>query len=373
MLNLKNIWNFIKPLAGLIFVGVLAYFFPDIFICFVIAAVLSLMGRPLATFFKKLHFGKWHFPDALAAILTVISFILVIGGFVFLFVPLISKQASMVYGIDTHSVADYFQKPLEDLHKWLIEYNVLKPDMDITSALTAELDKVLNFTKVSAAFDGLVSTASSFFVGVFSVFFLLFFMLRDKDTLKNIIMAVTPEKYEQKTQKVLSETRYLLTRYFLGLMLELACMMTLITVFLLILGIKNALLIGFIGGLMNVIPYLGPLIGGTLGTIFGIISTLSAQQYDMLIPHSLMVIGSFVVANMVDNMVLQPLIYSKSVKAHPVEIFLVIIIAGKIGGVFGMIVAIPAYTVIRIVAKQFWSELKFVDALVKNIDNGDPK
>lgn len=368
---MKKIWNYIKPLAGLILVGLLAYFFFDLFVYFVIAAVLSFMGRPLCSQIKRISIRRWHVPDGLAAFLTIICMLIVFGVFIFAIVPLIVKQAAMVSKIDVNSVVGFFQEPINKAYEWLISIGVVESGWNLTDAITLKLKSLLNITNVSSLFGRIISMTSSIVVGIFSVIFLLFFFLRDSHILRNIVMALTPEKQELKMGKVLTDTRYLLSRYFLGLFLEMVCMMTLVTLFLTILGIKNALLIGFIVGILNVIPYLGPLIGGTLGTILVVISTLSMQQYGLLIPNVVKVIASCVVANTVDNMLLQPLIYSKSVKAHPVEIFLVILISGEIGGIIGMIVAVPLYTVIRIVAKQFFGELKFFGALVKSLDEDD--
>lgn len=160
----------------------------------------------------------------------------------------------------------------------------------------------------------------------------------------------------------------MLTRYIFGLITEVITMMILISTSLYIFGIDNALMIGFIGGLMNIIPYLGPLMGCILGTLLGIISVLSSGLYSELLHHSLVIICSFVGANLIDNFVLQPLIYSKSVSAHPMEIFFVILIGGKIGGILGMIIAIPTYTIIRIIASQFLIGFKFVEMLTQNLN-----
>jgi predicted PurR-regulated permease PerM len=131
--------------------------------------------------------------------------------------------------------------------------------------------------------------------------------------------------------------------------------------------VESALLIGFLGGLMNVIPYLGPIIGTFMGLVIGITSNLSLGMYEDILPISAVIVGTFAAANLIDNLILQPLIYSTSVKAHPIEIFLVILMAGSLAGIPGMILAIPGYTVLRIIAKQFFSGSKLVQQITKNI------
>ena len=116
-------------------------------------------------------------------------------------------------------------------------------------------------------------------------------------------------------------------------------------------------------GLLNVIPYLGPLMGAILGMVLAALSELSFGSYDMMFSSIFYVAIVFLGANIIDNTVLQPQIYSKSVKAHPVEIFLAIIIGGKLAGVVGMIFAIPTYTIIKVIIKQFNSRINIVDFL----------
>jgi len=182
-----------------------------------------------------------------------------------------------------------------------------------------------------------------------------------------MIILLSPEKYTDKVKRILAQTKSLLTRYFIGLMLEVISMMVLITIGLSILGIKGALIIGFLGGLMNIIPYLGPIIGATVGVVFGITTSLNMGVYDHIDFLAFGIVGVFAIANLFDNFLLQPLIYSNSVKARPIEIFIVIIMAGSMAGIPGMMLAIPSYTVIRIVAKEFLSQSRIVQKLTEKI------
>lgn len=371
--SLTKILDFLKPLAGLIILGILAYFFTDILIWFIIAAVLSLIGRPIVRKLTSIKFGKRHMPQTLASILTILFFFVVIAAFFLILVPLVARQASVFYNINTDEVMAYFKDPINNIRSWLVSYNIIDADFDFYATITNELSGLLSMTNISNFFTGVLSAISAFSMGAFGVIFLLFFMLNEPQMLRNILIALVPEKHEQQTLKTFHEIHGLLSRYFIGLITEIVCMMTLITIFLSILGVKNALLIGFLAGLLNVIPYLGPIIGAVLGCILGLITTLGAQQYDMILPCILKIAGSVAVANIIDNFVLQPLIYSKSVKAHPVEIFVVIIMAGKIGGIVGMLVAIPAYTILRVIAHEFFGQIKFVSALTGGKEDNTPE
>jgi len=132
-------------------------------------------------------------------------------------------------------------------------------------------------------------------------------------------------------------------------------------------GIKNALLIAFVGGVFHIIPYIGPLIGATLGVVLGLAGAISGNMYPDLVPVILKILSVFFAVNLIDNFVFQPFIYSNSVKAHPLEIFFIVLIGERLAGIPGMVLAIPFYTLIRIVAKEFFNKFKIVQKLTENL------
>ncbi len=359
---------FIKPIAGILAVGLLIFFFPDIFLYFAIAIILSMLGRPLCEVLKKFHIKKFHLGNAVSSVLTMIAIFLIFSLILLIIIPLVNKEITILSNIDTNDIVEYFEKPLENIYNFLIQYNIIRPEEDILKTLEDKLYSIVNWDNFSSILGSVVSKTSSLVIGAFSTIFLTFFLLRDPDIIHNIFMAITPDNQTIRMKNILHDSRVMLTRYIFGLIAEVLCMMILIFIGLAIFGVKNALIIAVVGGFMNIIPYLGPLMGCTLGVIIGIISNLGIGSYDLILPNTLEIIGVFIGANLIDNFVLQPTIYSKSVFAHPIEIFLVILMAGNIGGVVGMIIAIPSYTLIRIVAKQLLSEFKFIELLTKNLE-----
>ena len=366
--TLNKIKAFIKPIAGILAVGLLIFFFPDIFLYFAIAIILSMLGRPLCEVLKKFHIKKFHLGDAVSSVLTMVAMFLVFSLIFLIIIPLVNKEIMILSNIDTDAIVKYFEKPLENIYNFLIQYNIIRPEEDILKMAENQLYSIVNWDNFSTIVEGIVSKMSSFVIGTFSTVFLTFFLLRDPDIVHNIFMAITPDDHTSRMKNILHDSRTMLTRYIFGLIAEVLCMMILIFIGLTIFGVKNALIIAVIGGLMNIVPYLGPLMGCAVGVVIGIISNLGIGTYDLILPNALEIIGVFLGANLIDNFVLQPTIYSKSVFAHPIEIFLVILMAGSIGGVVGMIVAIPSYTLIRIIAKQLLSEFKFIELLTKKLD-----
>lgn len=362
----------LKPLTGLLLFLFLGWYFSDILAYIIIAAVISLLGRPLVQLLQAVHIRKIKLNAAISAAITLLSFIFIVSLFVLFIVPLISDQANMIANIDNEAVSSYFATTIADIQQFMISYGFIDNSQDIMLMAEKQLSDFLDLAHFTNFFGQLLSATSGLLMGTFIVMFLSFFFLKEPQLLRSFILALVPEPYEDDVKLVMTDSRRLLTRYFLGILLELTSMMTLIGIGLTIFGVKNALVIGFLGGLMNIIPYLGPIIGATLGMVLGVISVLSLAQYDLVFVTLITILGVFAGANLVDNIVLQPLIYSKSVKAHPVEIFLVIIMAGKVAGIGGMIIAIPTYTVLRVLARQFLSQIKIVKDLTGNMQMKQP-
>jgi len=205
------------------------------------------------------------------------------------------------------------------------------------------------------------------FIAFFAITFITFFFLKDHGLFRNMVMVLVPSGYEERFGKVLSKSKELLTRYFIGVIIEVAIVMTIVSIGLSIVGIDNAILIGFIAGLFNVIPYVGPIIGAAVGIIIGV----STNMEGLAMSGVLMLIGKmsivYAVAQLLDNIVLQPFIYSQSVKAHPLEIFLVIIMAGNVVGIVGMILAVPTYSIGRVFVGEFFNQFKVVKALTGEV------
>jgi predicted PurR-regulated permease PerM len=139
------------------------------------------------------------------------------------------------------------------------------------------------------------------------------------------------------------------------------------TLILLSFGISNAVVIAFLCALLNLIPYIGPLVGAVIMFTLSMTSNIGLDFQSEILPTSLYIMLFYFVAQMIDNFVSQPVIFSKTTKSHPLEIFLVIIIGGLLFGVIGMIVAVPLYTALKVILKEFLSENKIVKSLTKDL------
>jgi len=359
-------WYVVVPV--LIIVGFLLWYFSSILTYILVAAFLSIIGQPLVRLMNTIKIKKFEFPHALSALITLMGMFFIIFLIFWLVVPLIAKQADLLSGISIDTLSKSFQEPIKYVQKILVQYNLISPSEDITQNISSQILSVVGITQFSNFINSIVSFTSSLAVAVFAISFITFFFLKDEKLFYKMIMAATPIVYQNEVRHVLMETKRLLTRYFIGLCLDLTLVISLMTMGMWILGFKNALMIGFFVGIMNIIPYVGPIIGAAIGILLGLSSNLDLDFSTQMVPLIFKMTGVFITVNLLDAMVLQPTIYSNSVKAHPLEIFLVIMMAGSIAGVPGMMLAIPSYTVLRIVAKEFFNKFYLVESLTKNIN-----
>ncbi len=363
----ENIIQYLKPIAAVAIIAFMAWYFSDLVAYILIATFLSLLGMPIVKRLDQVHIRKHKLPRGLSAFITLMIMVSVFVLFILIIVPLIIKQANVIATIDIDALLFYYQDPMNRFNEFLVQYDVIGSGETLAQYLDSQLADLLSITKFTNFFANLVSATGSVFMASFIILFLTFYFLHDDSLGRKFILILTPDDHADNMGRVLTESKILLTRYFQGIMLEVVIMMTLESTGLLIFGVPNAVLIGFFGGLMNIIPYLGPLIGATLGVILATLSELSLGNYDILPYTMITVVAVFAIANLIDNMVLQPQIYSRSTKAHPVEVFLVIIMGGKVAGIAGMILAIPTYTVIKIIAREFANQMKLVKFLTSKM------
>ena len=135
---------------------------------------------------------------------------------------------------------------------------------------------------------------------------------------------------------------------------------------------QQALVMGLILGILNVIPYVGPWLGLFIAIIMGVASHMNQDFTTVVIPLVSYMIIVEAVTHLIDNIVFQPVIFSNSVRAHPLEIFVVVLAAGFAAGIPGMILGIPAYTVLRVFAREFFYNFKAVQKITSGLSGGPP-
>lgn len=189
-----------------------------------------------------------------------------------------------------------------------------------------------------------------------------FFSLKDHKIFFKMVRSWLPNNVQDNYDNILEATGKQFSSYFRGVMLEMFIVGFLEFLICFILGVPNAPVIGTIGGLLNIIPYVGTLIAIAVSLIVGVTSLLPASPEMSLVWATVIkILAAFLVAKMTDDFILQPFIYGRQTHSHPLEIFIVILAAGYLGGVFAMIFAVPAYTLLRIIVGEFFGT-KFATA-----------
>lgn len=352
-------------ILGVLLIGTLIWYFSDIVTYILLAWVLSLLGQPMMRFFlKKIRLGKFKMGRSTAAGLTLLSFFLIVTAIILLFAPPVVKQARNLTNLDYASIEQKLSGPLFNINLQLHKIGILDPDENLASKTNEILQTWFKPTMVSDAVSAFFSVAGNLLITVMSVSFILFFFLQDNTMFEQILKSFAPHRYQGKIIHAIEDSSKMLQRYFVGLVTQVSAVTLILLVLLSIMRVENAFLIAFFGGVINLVPYVGPI----MGLIFGVFITLSAHitlPMGALAPELLKVLGAFAAMQATDNFFLQPYIFSNSVKAHPLEIFITILVGAKLGGILGMVIAIPTYTVLRVVLRIFFSEFEMVQNITK--------
>ena len=219
----------------------------------------------------------------------------------------------------------------------------------------------------------ILGTLGNILIAIFSISFITFFFLKDQHLFFESILMWVPDKYTDNFSRALNSIKKLLTRYFIGVLIQCTCIMVLIDIGMTIVGIdfQQALVMGLILGVLNVIPYVGPWIGLFIAIIMGVASHINEDFSAVVVPLVLYMIIVEAIVHLIDNILFQPVIFSNSVKAHPLEIFIVVLAAGFAAGVPGMILGIPTYTVLRVFAREFFYNFKPVQKITSGLSTGN--
>ena len=341
----------------------LIWYFSNVVAYILISAFLAIVGKPMVVLLSKVRIRSWMLPRWLIALIVLGTIWSVAITFVSLFIPLILKNINQLLSLDIPSFVASFIEPIELLSSFIPESFVEKTTLlSISESLTNEFASVFNIGYINKFFSSIVTTVSSVVVALFSISFISFFFLKEENLFYQMITSIFPSKYDVNISRALESISELLMRYFTGIIAESTIVMLVLSITLTVFGMRvdTAFFIGLTVGVLNVVPYIGPLIGGGIGLFIALLNPMEGMQTLEIIT---VVAGSVLFTQGVDNFILQPVLYSNSAKAHPLEIFIVILLAGSMAGVLGMLLAIPSYNVIRVFAKEFFYNFRVVQML----------
>ncbi len=355
------------------------WFFRSVLVYIILAAVVSLLGRPIMKGLGHLRIKGGSMPDWTSAIISLLLILVIFMGIVTQIIPVVSSIISNVTvnlqssSINSSEITVWFDRA----NVWLIDrIPALGRDFKVQEAVLEWIKDAFDIGSITSVVGSVASALGSFGIGLFSVMFIGFFFVKDETLFRRIVGSLVPDKVEDKAIGAISDIEYLLSRYFVGLLAEVlgVAMLNFLGLWLIArIGFYPAVGIAFMTGLLNVIPYVGPWIGGAIGTILGVVLKYSSAAAAGVFPDFSVVlitlVAVFICTQLVDNFLFQPLIYSTSIKSSPLEIFIVLLMAGHLGGIVGMLVAIPAYTVVRVIAVRFFSDVKPIRRLIAATDD----
>lgn len=335
------------------------YQIQTVIVYLLISLVLALIANPIVEFLKR----KLKFKNTLAVAFTLTLFIMLLIGLASLFVPLIIDQGNKLSLLNANAIETRSLELYRQLDVYLNSHNM---DMDRILKET-DLTSKIKFNSITDFLNSLINTISSIGIGIVSVFFITFFFLKDKVQFILIAKRILPDSHEDQILNSVDKIRELLSRYFIGLIIQLSVVCVLYLVVLLIFGVDNAFIIAFLCALLNIIPYVGPLIGTAVAGILTMLSFINSDFSAVTLPTTLYVLIGFTLVQFIDNNITSPIIFSKSVNSHPLEIFLVVLIAGMLFGIPGMIIAVPVFTILKVIAKEFFPDTTWIQLFTKNI------
>lgn len=355
----KSLFKLIFYLISILIIGYMLMKIKIIIGYLIIASIITLISRPIVKFLCE----KLKFKITVASVVAILLLIIIITGIISLLIPLVLEQGKNLSLLNVNAFQNKINTLYSEFSTYLQSYNI---------SISESTFDIKGLTKntveaIPALLNSIGSILGSITIGILSVLFITFFLLKDGEYFEKIFILLFPTRLKKRIEKSLIDIKSLLSRYFLGLLLQISILFTLYTSILLIFGVKDAVVIAFLCAILNLIPYIGPLIGIVLMSFLTMTSYLGEDFSSIVIPKTIYVIIGYIIAQLVDNFISQPYIFSNSVKSHPLEIFLVILTGGILFGITGLILAIPLYTVIKVFLKVFFSDNKLIKKLTKNL------
>ncbi|MDB4180290.1 AI-2E family transporter [Flavobacteriaceae bacterium] len=324
------------------------YIIRPILVYISVSLVVAIILNPTISFLKN----RLKFNNTFAAIASMTGLVSIILLIIKSFIPLLVEQAknlSLLNSSELQSSVNNIIEKYSDLY-FTNESSI------INSFINSKLFNQLDFGYITELLNNIVSSLGSFSIGLFTIIFITFFFLKDSEIILEKLKILIPKKLKSNINNSLSQINELLSRYFIALIIQITILFVLYLILLAIVGINNIIIIAFLCALLNLIPYIGPLISGFLLAVLTLTNYIDIDFGTMVLSKVVYVVIGFVIVQLIDNFLIQPLLFSKSVKSHPLEIFLTILIFGFLFGVTGLILAVPCYTIIKVVVRTAYSK-----------------
>ena len=327
--------------AAVVLVVYIAWLFSGLIVYLIIGTVLAYLMKPITDRVQGLGIGR------IPAIL--ITFLVVFGTISLLLtylVPFLGRQitelSQQVSPRTVDNVASYIESRIA-------RYLPVVESVDISGGLRRGFETLFQGDQITTTMSSAVDVFTDIFYAVLVIPFVTFFMLKDGSRIQRGLLRLVPNRYFELTLAIMEKIERNIGRYFRALLLQCTSIAIVAWLLLSLAGLKYALAVGIFTGLANSIPYFGPLMGLLAGTLVGV-----AQTGDFSLFAGILI--AMAITQAADNVLFQPLIFSRAAKAHPLVILFVVLIGAQLIGIVGMLIAIPLTTMVRVTGEQvLWS------------------
>jgi predicted PurR-regulated permease PerM len=342
-----TIGRFLKLIVTIIIlavIGWLLYILSSTITIIIISGLIAYILDPVASYFE--YKGLSRTKSTIVIFLAIAAVVAVIVSY--LTPPLINELSNIKQGIESGSSEQYFNQ----IEKF-IQNNIPLPateNLDIQSKISELVIDLSN--KIFSIIGSVFSVITTLVIIPFAVFFLL----KDGHEMKKALVSVIPNRYFEMILNILYKIDHQLGGYLRGQFFDALTVGVLSIIALWILGVNYFLMIGIFAGLANMIPYVGP-IAGAIPAVFVVLMFGGGGQ------DVLLVILAFAIIQLLDNVIIQPLVVAKSVDLHPLIVVFAVIVGGQFFGILGMLLAVPITGMIKVLTIEFYSGIKKYNVL----------
>ena len=297
-------------------------------------------------------------PKGIAILLVMVGVIVIFIMIITSLVPIIQKQL-----LDLVSQLPYYYQIIsEQVEKFMqtgffetIQEQFNKINTDFIQSITERLNGILNFT--FSGIGSVVGIIGDIVITVMTMPVILYYLLKDGNKVIPFVTRMFPTRSQHKISVMLNEMNQQVSSYIRGQITVAICVGFTYIIGYTLIGLPYGVTIGMIAGLLTIIPYLGSIIGLTPALIIGFVTNPTLALHVFLV---------FVIEQLIESRVLQPLILGSSLKMHPVTILIILLAAGKMFGLVGLLIAVPVYAVVKVFITHFFAWYKEYSGLYYN-------
>ncbi|MBQ0139526.1 MAG: AI-2E family transporter [Kurthia sp.] len=343
---------FLYQRVGFIFTPIIV-FFHTVILPVILSVIAFYLLRPVLKLLMK-----WKVPKIWGIVLLYFIVIGLITLLVTLVVPFLKDQFMNLFS----EFPQYFMQLVNNIQHFVEDSRFTstldKYDIDLNEAITQIGNDLVNTVKdvagnlgtgLASSITGFVSTLTGIVLAIVTVPFILFYLLKDGEKLPKAFLKLVPPAARKDTQHILKDADHQISSYIQGQLIVSFCIGVMVTIGFLIIGLDYAIPLGFLAMITSVVPYLGPIIAITPAAIIAIVTA----------PFMILKLAIvWTVVQLIEGKFISPQVMGKSLHVHPITIIFVLLTAGSLFGVPGVVLGIPGYAVLKVLVSHLWNILK---------------